>query len=123
MGVTGLTTLVFIVATAIQLLTDKRLTPGYWRKGSVAVVLYLAHVGVGVAALVWLMPLAHGPHAVDSMLIAFLGWVGLGVLGLIRFAPRLRGQEPAQFLLHVGWPDALCIIVLVGGVAAGLGGF
>jgi hypothetical protein len=41
---------------------------------------------------------------------------------LFRFAPRLQGQEPPQFLLHVGWPDAICLIVLVAGVAAGLSG-
>lgn len=123
MSVTGLTALIFIVAAAIQVFTDKRITPGYWRKGSIAGALYLAHVGVGVAGLVCLMPRAHGPHAVNSMLVAFLGWVGLGVLGLFRFAPRLQGQTPPQFLLHVGWPDALCLIVLVAGAAAGLGGF
>jgi hypothetical protein len=119
----AITAIVFIVAAAVQILTDKRITPGYWRKGFVAAALYLAYTAVAIAALVWLMPLATGPHAVDSMLIGFLGWVGLGVLGLIRFAPRLQGQAPPQFLEHVGWPDALCLIVLVGGVAAGLGGF
>ena len=122
MNAAGLTTLVFIVAAAVQLVTDKRFTPTYWRKGFVVIALYLAYTAVAVAALAWLMPLAHGPHAVDSMLIGFLGWVGLGVLGLVRLAPRLQGQAPPNFLLHVGWPDALCLLVLVGGVAAGLGG-
>ncbi len=43
--------------------------------------------------------------------------------GMIRFAPRLKGQAPPQFLEHVGWPDALCLIVLLAGVATALGGY
>ena len=120
---TGVTVLIAVVAAIVQLATDKRITPGYLRKSSIAVVLYLAYTAVGVAALVWLMPQAHGPHATDAMLIAFLAWIGLGVLALIRFAPRLQGQSPPQFLEHVGVLDAACLAVMIGAIVAGLEGY
>jgi len=48
-----------------------------------------------------------------------VGWIGLGVLGLIRFAPRLR--EPPRWLMHVGLIDIVCVLMIGGGLGAALG--
>ena len=119
----GITTVALFIVAIVQLFTDKRITRGYLRKSWISVGLYLAYTIIAIMALNLLMPHAPGPHAVQSLFVAFLGWIGLGILGLIRFAPRLEGQAPPQFLEHVGAIDALFLIVLVAGVGAALGGY
>lgn len=119
----GIALAIGFVAAIFQLCTDPRITRQYLRGATLGVVLYLAYICVAIAGLIVLLPHAHDPHAVQTLFVAFLGWVGLGVLCLIRHVPRLRGQAPPAFLDHVGWPDAICLLVLIAGIATALSGF
>jgi hypothetical protein len=109
----------FAMMMAIQMMSDPRITRRFIRTTMIAVAFYLVHIAIGVGVLFLLIKVGRGPHAIDGLLIAFLGWVGLGILGLIRFAPRLR--EPPRFLMHVGIGDIACFFAIAGGVAAVFG--
>jgi hypothetical protein len=61
------------------------------------------------------------PEAAIGVTVALMGWIGLGMLGLIRFAPRLR--EPPRVLLRFGVADAICLAMIAGGVASAVGLF
>ncbi len=105
--------LLAIIASGIaQILTDPRITKRFIKKSLLALLVYSVHVGIGMAVALWLLPL--GPPAAAGMTIAMLGWIGLGGLGLIRFAPRLR--EPPAFLLHFGIADAVCLVAIAAGL-------
>ncbi|MBI3743096.1 MAG: hypothetical protein HY261_02245 [Chloroflexi bacterium] len=110
----------FLVAVMIaisglaQILTDPRITRDFRHKSLLALAVYAVHCAVGFAA-VWLL-LPKGPEAALGATAAVLGWIGFGMLGLIRFAPRLR--EPPRWLMHVGMADLACLMLIVGGVAS-----
>ena len=69
-------------------------------------------------ALMWRL-LPKGPDDALGATAAFLGWVGFGMLGLIRFAPRLR--EPPRWLMQVGIADLICLALVGGGIASATG--
>ena len=96
----------------VQIFTDPRITRKFLANTMIAFAVYAAHVAIGGTVLLFLLP--RGPNAAAGLTAAFLGWVGLGALGLIRFAPRLR--EPPRFLLHFGIADAVCLLVIAGGI-------
>jgi hypothetical protein len=77
------------------------------------------HTAIGIGFLFLLISVGRGPNAVFGVIGAYLGWIGLGILGLIRFAPRLR--EPPRFLMHIGIADAICVALIAAGVAATFG--
>ena len=114
-----LTIITVMLAALVQTLTDPRITRAFIRKTLVAIAVYAAHVAIGIALPFVLIKIGRGPHAVYGVLVAYLGWIGLGVLGLIRFVPRLR--EPPAILLHFGYADAVCLAAIAGGVAAATG--
>ena len=123
MGLYGIALVIGFAAAIFQICIDPRITRRYLTKASLAFALYMAYCGAAIVGLTLLIQYAQGPHAVQSLSAAFMGWTGLGVLGLIRFAPRLRGQAPPRFLERVGVVDAACLIALVAGVATALGEF
>jgi hypothetical protein len=100
------------VSAIVQIFTDPRITGTFIAKSLVALAVYAGHVAVGIVVMVYLLP--RGPDAAIGVPVAFLGWVGLGALGLIRFAPRLR--EPPRFLLRFGLPDLLCLALIAFGI-------
>jgi hypothetical protein len=104
---------------AIQMMSDPRITRDFIRKTMVWVGVYLVHTAIGAGFLFLLIRVGRGPNAIGGVLAAFLGWIFLGVLFLIRFVPRLR--EPPRWLMHVGIADAICLLVIAAGVAAALG--
>ena len=120
MSLYGVTLIIGFVAAVVQICTDPRITRQYLRKATVAVVVYIAYGLIALPGLVVLIRHASGPHADATLFTAFLAWVGLGVLGLIRFTPRLQGQAPPQFLEHFGVLDVICLIVLMTCVGASL---
>ena len=109
----------FAMMMAVQMMSDPRITRKFIRKTMVAVAFYLLHTAIGIGFLFVLVRFGRGPHAIGGLLIAFVGWICLGVLGLIRFAPRLR--EPPRWLMHVGIADVVCLLAIAGGVAATFG--
>ena len=89
-----LISVLFAMMMAVQMFSDPRVTRRFVRKTMIAVAFYLVHTAIGIGFLFLLIRVGHGPHAVGGILTAFVGWIGLGILGLIRFAPRLR--EPPR---------------------------
>lgn len=111
--------LAIIASSLLQILTDPRITRTFIKKSLAAFVVYAGHVAVGLFVLSNLLPL--GPDTAGGTTLAMLGWVGLGGLGLVRFAPRLR--EPPAFLLHFGPADAVCLLAIGAGIVWGGGAF
>ena len=105
------------VSAIVQILTDPRVTPGFISKGLLALIVYVVHCATGFAAI-WLL-LPKGPAAALGVTAAFFGWIGLGMLDLIRFVPRLR--EPPAWVMRVGIADLACLALIVGGTASASG--
>ncbi len=102
-----------VAASALlQILTDPRITRRFINRTLLVLAAYAAHAAVIVFVLVFLWPT--GPDAAAGAVIACLGWLGLGFLGLVRLAPRLR--EPPKLLMQVGPADAVCLLAIAGGV-------
>jgi hypothetical protein len=118
---TGLALLGIVIAIAVsaivQIFTDPRITGAFIGKSLLVLAVYAVHVAAGFTVM-WLL-LPKGPAAALGATTAFLGWVGLGMLGLMRFAPRLR--EPPRWLMRVGIADLVCLALIVGGVASATG--
>jgi hypothetical protein len=111
----------FAMMMALQMMTDPRITRQFIRKTMVCVAIYLVHTAIGIGLLFLLIRVGRGPNAIVGVLTAFVGWILLGVLGLIRFVPRLR--EPPRWLMHVGIADAVCLLVIAAGIAMTFGLF
>jgi hypothetical protein len=111
----------FAMMMALQMMTDPRITRQFIRRAMVCVAVYLAYAAIGIGFLFLLIRVGHGPNAIVGVLAAFVGWILLGVLGLIRFVPRLR--EPPRWLMHVGIADAICLVIVAAGVAMTFGVF
>jgi len=103
----------------VQIFTDPRITARFARKTLAALAVYAAHSAIGITFLYVLIVTGHGKNIAPGVVIAFVGWIGLGVLGLIRFAPRLR--EPPQILMRFGIADIICLAVVVFGVVKATG--
>jgi hypothetical protein len=101
----------------VQVFTDPRVTRRFVARTMIALAVYAAHVAIGVSVVTFLLP--HGPQAAVGATAASLGWIGLGALGLLRFAPRLR--EPPAVLMRFGIADAVCLLAIAGGVLWALG--
>jgi hypothetical protein len=112
-SLTLLPMLVAIIASSlVQIFTDPRITKAFINKSIVALLVYGAHLAVGIGVTQFLLP--QGPDTAAGITVALLGWIGLGGLGLVRLAPRLR--EPPQVLLHFGIADGLCLMLIAGGL-------
>lgn len=96
----------------VQIFTDPRITRQFLAKSIIALAVYAAHAAIGVSVILLLLP--RGPDAAAGVVAAVLGWLGLGFLGLVRFAPRLR--EPPKILMRYGVADAACLLVIAGGI-------
>ena len=118
---TGLAMVLIVAAIAIaaivQIRADPRIGRAFIHESLRVLALYAAFLAVGFM-LMWLL-LPKGPDAALGATAAFLGWVGFGMLGLIRFAPRLR--EPPRWLMRVGIADLVCLALIAGGVASATG--
>jgi formate-dependent nitrite reductase membrane component NrfD len=97
----------------VQIFTDPRISGAFIWKSLLAVGIYLLHAAVGICVIFFLLP--WNANAAGGAVTAILGWIALGTLGLIRFAPRLR--EPPRWLMHFGMADILCLSALTWGVA------
>ena len=96
----------------VQIFTDPRITRRFVARSLIAFAVYAGHVAIGFSVIMLLLP--HGPESALGATLALLGWICLGALGLIRFAPRLR--EPPAILMHVGIADVLCLLAIIIGV-------
>ncbi len=97
----------------VQIFTDPRITPGFIWKSLLALALYALHGGIGLFVLLVLLP--RNPDAAVGATVAMTSWILLGMLGLIRFAPRT--QEPPRWLMHFGVPDVGLLLAIAWGVA------
>ncbi len=114
------TAVLAVAASAlVQIFTDPRITGQFVAKSLLALAVYALHIAIGLLVVVFLLP--HGPDAAMGVTTAVLGWIGLGALDLIRFAPRLR--EPPAILLRFGLGDAVCLLVIATGVLSAFGIF
>jgi hypothetical protein len=109
------------LSAVVQIFTDPRITKEFAYKSLIALAVYAAHIAIGTMVLLFLLPHAKSPYTPVGATVAILGWIGLGALGLVRFAPRLR--EPPRFLLQVGIADAVFLAMIAGGIAAAAGLF
>lgn len=109
--------LTIALSAAVQLFTDPRINKRFIQKSLVALLVYFVHAAIGGSVLYVLIPL--GPKAALGVTLAFVGWIGLGVLGLIRFSPRLK--TPPKMLLQVGAADAVFLLLIVFGLISALG--
>ena len=118
---TGLAVVLLVAAIAIaatvQIGADPHIGRAFVHRSLLVLALYAAFAAVGFMLMWFLLP--KGPDAALGATAAFLGWLGFGMLGLIRFAPRLR--EPPRWLMRVGIADLLCLALLAGGVASATG--
>jgi len=115
---TGFLLAVAVAASAlVQIFTDPRITRRFVATSLVALLVYAVHIGVGMLVMVFLLP--WGPDAAPGATIAILGWIGLGGLGLVRFAPRLR--EPPAMLMRFGPVDAVFLLMIAGGIVWAVG--
>jgi hypothetical protein len=105
------------LSAGAQLLTDPRLNRKFVYRSLLALLLFAGHCTIGGLVFFWLLP--HPPEAVLGVMAGFSGWLGLGMLGLLRLAPRTR--EPPRWLLHVGIADLVCLAVIAAGIASVLG--
>ena len=83
----------------------------------IAAIVYAAHVFLGTIVLV--LAVTSSPEGAAGYFIAYLGWLGFGTLDLIRLVPRNR--EPPAFLMKPGIADAICLIVIIIGLAVAWG--
>jgi hypothetical protein len=109
--------LVIAIGAIAQIMTDPRITASFIGKSLLVLALYAAFLAGGLAMMWWLLP--KGPDAALGVTATWLGWLGFGMLGLMRFAPRLR--EPPRWLLQVGIADLVCLALILGGVASATG--
>src|SRR5882757_5338015 len=98
------------VAVILQIATDPRMSKTFVGQTFLAIAVYATHVAIAVVVMLYWLP--WGPDAALGVTVAMVGWIGLGVLGLIRFAPRLR--EPPRWLMHVGLIDIVCVLMIGG---------
>lgn len=109
--------LAVIVSGTVQILTDPRVTRAFIKKSAAALVVFAAHVATGLMVVACLSP--QGPDAAVGVTIAILGWIGLGALGLIRLAPRLR--QPPAILTQFGVADIVCLLAITIGLVTVMG--
>jgi hypothetical protein len=86
----------------VQICTHPRITKAFIWKSLLALAVFAVHCGIGFLVLVLLI-FAEGHRSNASALggiVAWLGWLGLGTLGLVRFAPRTI--EPHCFKRRTG---------------------
>lgn len=101
-------------AAAVQAVSDPRVTRAFVGRTLRAVGLYIGFLSVPFLVLLLsdaLLPSVPRQEAASGTLLAVLGWFGLGMLLLIRTAPRLR--RVPDFWLRFGLPDVL-LLALVG---------
>jgi hypothetical protein len=100
------------VSALAQAFTDPRVNRAFVAKTLLALLVYAAHIGVAILVIAF-MPKG-GPNDALGITLAVFGWIGLGFLGLVRFAPRLK--EPPQVLLRFGLLDVAFLAMIAGGL-------
>ena len=101
-----------LVSALVQVLFDPRITRRFIQDSVWSLLAYGIYVGLGLAAAWAWLPM--GPDAVVGTVLAIVGWIGLGGLGLVRLAPRLR--EPPAFLAQFGIADLVGLAALAAGL-------
>lgn len=104
------------LASVVQAVTDPRISRDFLRRSLVALAFYAVHTAVGIVLLIFVVPQDVAPWGLG---VALVGWLGLGALGLIRMAPRLR--EPPRRLMRFGAVDVACLAMVAVGLAAATG--
>ncbi len=81
-----------------QIRTDPRITKEFLRKSYIVAGWYLLFVACGMGIAAAILVSGGGKHGVLFLMAFFLDWVAIGVVWLIRTAPRLR--EPPRWLMR-----------------------
>ena len=106
------------IASIVQAVSDPRVTPAYLRQSLVALAAYFAHGVASIVLLVFIVPQHIAPWGLG---VALIGWLGLGLMILLRLAPG-SDARPA-WILRFGPVDVLCLALIAVGLAAATGLF
>ncbi|MEO8458963.1 MAG: hypothetical protein ABI451_00400 [Dokdonella sp.] len=110
-GISYLLMAVFLIRYAIRYYRDLGVDRKFVLKCLGLVGLMIVHVVFGTAILAgFLMQPGLGGTDLLLSLIFFAAWVSLGIVWLLRFAPRADGPRP---LWHLGRNDALVVTAIV----------
>jgi len=104
--------IIVLIGALAQILSDPRITKRFITNSLWALLIYAVYVGVGLTATLILLP--QGPEAAAGTTLVMLGWIGLGGLGLVHMAPRLR--DPPAFLAKFGAADITCLAAISAGL-------
>jgi len=104
--------LIVLISAVVQILFDPRITRRFIASSLLAFLIYAVYVGVGLAVALTLLP--QGPAAAAGTTLSIIGWIGLGGLGLVRMAPRLR--EVPTLLAKFGVADIICLVAMMAGL-------
>ncbi len=111
--------LALAVFRLILVLWDRRLSARFKINSLVALAIYFAYCGVGIAAMIGLAmrPALDAPDdlRVLAAVVLLLAWIGLGGVWLARLAPRT--QDPPRWILR---PWGALDLTLLGIIAAAL---
>src|ERR1700748_3257024 len=81
-----------VVSSVIQIKTDPRITNTFIRESLLAMGVFAVHGLIGFGVMIFLGFYLANPDQRQAMagyvVAAWMGWLGLGGLGLIRHAPR-----------------------------------
>lgn len=96
------------------------------RRLLLAIAAFVVYGTIGISLLIYLYPvLAHTPAAGGGLVIAMIGWLGLGASILFRLLPNEFWPEERpkpQWMQRFGIFDVACLFAVVGGGAI-LAGF
>jgi hypothetical protein len=91
------------------------------RRLLLAIAAFVLHGTIGVAFLIYLYPvLSHTPAAGGGLVIAMIGWLGLGARILFRLLPSEfwpEARPKPQWMQRFGIFDVACLFAVVGGAA------
>jgi hypothetical protein len=113
MGYTVILIVAVAISAVVQICTDPRITKDFIWKSFLALAVFAVHLTIGILVMISVVSGPASTAVTISMVAAWFGWLGLGGLGLVRFAPRTR--EPPRWLMHFGLPDIVCLAVIIAG--------
>jgi hypothetical protein len=106
------------IASIVQAVSDPRITPAYLRQSLIALAAYAAHGAASIVLLVFVVPQHIAPWGLG---VALVGWLGLGLMILLRLAPDAETRP--GWVRRFGFVDVICLALIAVGLAAATGLF
>jgi hypothetical protein len=106
------------ISAAAQIMVDPRINRRFVWQSLIALGLFAFHCALGMVVLL-LARAFYAGHEHDEMAVAaplaWLGWLGLGGLSLMRYAPGTT--DPPRWLMHFGVADIIFLLMITAGLA------